>query len=78
MGAYDSIRFKCPSCNRNLEAQSKSGACLLRYFNLWSVPLSVARGANRHAPFECECGKKYSFEYVEPKEPEVTLLLREV
>ena len=59
MGVYDTIVFKCPSCGVELYAQSKSGACSMADYTIDSVPLSVANDANRHAPFQCDCGKKW-------------------
>jgi hypothetical protein len=58
---YDSIEFRCPSCGKTIEAQSKSGPCDLVRFPNASVPLSVALDANRHAPFTCKCGESWSF-----------------
>jgi hypothetical protein len=61
MGLFDTIYFQCPDCGRDLDAQSKSGPCCLYYFKYDSVPEDVAMDANRHAPFECECGSKWEF-----------------
>jgi len=62
MGCFDTIIFDCPSCGYTLYAQSKSGDCLLFDYYNTSVPLDVAINANRHAPFICECGKKWMLE----------------
>ena len=62
MGMFDSIYFKCPSCGAELEAQSKSGNCTCASYNPDKVPIEVAQDANRHAPYECECGKKWIFD----------------
>jgi len=59
MGVYDSIIFYCPECGECLEAQSKSGSCNMQTYNISKVPVNVAEDANRHAPFECSCGKKW-------------------
>lgn len=61
MGVYDCITFKCPNCKHEVVAQSKSGGCILVDYDFMSVPISVAYDANRHAPFECDCGKSWRF-----------------
>jgi len=61
MGTYDTICFECPACGTELSGQSKSGSCILRFYNYDSVPKDVALDANRHAPFICDCGKKWQF-----------------
>lgn len=61
MGVYDTIRFRCLACGKDLFAQSKSGDCVLADYDAWDVPMSVAFDANRHAPFECECGRIWKF-----------------
>ena len=61
MGCYETIHFKCPNCGAGLSAQSKSGPCVLDDYEHTSVPMDVAIDANRHAPFECDCGKIWMF-----------------
>jgi hypothetical protein len=61
MGCYDSIMFKCPNCGEDLEAQSKSGECVMATYGLNDVPPDVASDANRHAPFFCKCGASWNF-----------------
>lgn len=61
MGVYDCITFNCPDCGATYVAQSKSGDCVLASYDFTSVPVSVAYDANRHAPFECECGAVWVF-----------------
>lgn len=74
MGVYDSIILKC-TCGERIEAQSKSGPCELSVYEMDSVPEDVAADANRHAPFRCDCGRRWQF-----KEPSkrVTLEIEEV
>uniref|UniRef100_A0A6H1ZAV4 Uncharacterized protein n=1 Tax=viral metagenome TaxID=1070528 RepID=A0A6H1ZAV4_9ZZZZ len=62
MGVYDTIIFHCPNCGVTLDAQSKSGACLLEEYTLENVPFEVALNANRHAPFNCDCGKSWELD----------------
>ena len=62
---FDSIYFNCKHCGARIEAQSKSGDCSLTDYEHYSVPINVAQDANRHAPFECKCGKKYKFDIQE-------------
>lgn len=61
MGCYEIIIFKCPNCGTELSAQSKSGPCSMGMYEHHSVPMDVAIDANRHAPFTCECGKRWMF-----------------
>ena len=56
MGMFDTIIFHCPECGSRIEAQSKSGECLLREYYCTAVPADVAADANRHAPHQCKCG----------------------
>lgn len=61
MGMFDRINFKC-ECGNEIEAQSKSGPCLLDSYDHTAVPDDVAQDANRHAPFTCDkCGSRYQF-----------------
>lgn len=54
MGCYDTIIVKCPHCGEDYYgAQSKSGACVLRSYELADAPDNVMEDANRHAPFVC-------------------------
>ena len=64
MGCYEIIYFKCPSCGEQLSAQSKSGPCEMDNYEHTDVPIDVARDANRHAPYFCDCGKLWRFEAV--------------
>lgn len=67
MGCYDTIIFRCPNCGAEMGAQSKSGDCLLMNYSNAAVPIEVAYDANRHAPFECECGKFWVLDTSEVK-----------
>ena len=62
MGAYNTILFECPNCGQELAAQTKSGNCQLDDFCYRAVTIEDARDANRHAPFECDCGKFWMFD----------------
>ena len=73
MGCYETIGFKCPNCGEENQAQSKSGPCLMGHYQSDSVPLDVARDANRHAPYECDCGKKWQF-VIPIEEPKMVIL----
>lgn len=61
MGCYDIILFNCRKCGAEMDAQSKSGPCMLDEFDMDSVPEDVAVDANRHAPFVCDCGESHTF-----------------
>ena len=75
MGCFDTIIFQC-TCGQEINAQTKSGPCLLDNYHLDSVPIDVARDANRHAPFHCDCGKKWLFK--DESLPEETRIKMEV
>ena len=63
MGCYDTIEVPCPSCGAKYPAQSKSGDCELKEYELDSAPEYVLFDVNRHAPFECwECGTLFEVE----------------
>lgn len=42
MGMYDSVCGKCPACGTEVDFQSKAGKCLLREYNIGSVPVDIA------------------------------------
>lgn len=44
MGMFDTVFFKCPTCNAELEEQTKSGECLLRRYHQSSVPVVAVSG----------------------------------
>lgn len=74
---FDSIYFKCLDCGEKIEAQTKSGPCMLDEFDRNAVPLDVAQDCNRHAPFKCsKCGAEYVFDY--PEEGTVSLRVKRV
>jgi hypothetical protein len=80
MGMFDTITFRCPNCDAELSAQSKSGECLLNSYDRHAVPLSVAYDCNRHTPILCDCGKSYSFGFTAVdirEEPKISLPLRD-
>lgn len=56
MGMFDTVLVKCPSCFKKHDFQSKSGDCILGYFNLKNCPDSVLLDVNRHSPVTCKCG----------------------
>ena len=43
MGMYDTVVFKCPNCNEDIEEQNKSGDCVLDRFRSDEVPVEIAR-----------------------------------
>lgn len=61
MGLFDSVLVPCPECGTKTEAQSKSGDCLLGWYELEDAPADVLLDVNRHAPFTCRmCGNVFS------------------
>lgn len=56
MGLYDTVMVPCPDCGHKEEFQSKSGECILSYFELEDCPFDVMIDINRHSPYTChEC-----------------------
>ena len=54
MGCYDSVKFKCPDCGKELVVQSKSGECRLKTYGAKCVPIAVA-GSLHKQEVTCEC-----------------------
>lgn len=42
MGLFDTVHFRCPSCNTAHEIQSKAGECILQDFEANEVPSKIA------------------------------------
>ena len=42
MSAFDSVTVPCPACGREIEYQSKAGACVMETYGLSDVPLPIA------------------------------------
>ena len=59
MGMYDEVKFKCPSCSKVLEFQTKSGHCNLDTFPSYRVPVEVAAGLIGESISCFKCGKDY-------------------
>jgi len=79
MGLYDTILFNCPNCGAEYGAQSKSGECILGSYERHAVPVEVCYDANRHSPFECDCGKSYEFVFTPPPaQPDISLALKDL
>ena len=57
---FDRGWFSCPHClHRKIEAQSKSGECLLADYDSERVPLSVASGIVDDSVMCGSCGRNY-------------------
>lgn len=60
MGMFDSVLFKCSNCGTRIEAQSKSGDCVLGRFSIFSAPLDVLIGLDYT---DCrQCGQRHKVE----------------
>lgn len=70
MGMFDTVMIPCPKCGELYDAQTKSGDCLLRYYDWPSegatnpAPYDVMNDINRHAPYTCQCGTKFQVKTV--------------
>jgi len=73
MGMFDSVMVPCPKCGELIEAQSKSGDCMLRCYDFPNegatnpAPHNVMLDVNRHSPHTCVCGTVFNIMLV--KEP---------
>jgi hypothetical protein len=64
MGLYDTVGLLCPKCGARYNAQSKSGPCNLDYYESPAdATTDVLVDINRHAPFHCECGAIFEFDF---------------
>jgi len=64
MGMFDSVMIPCPKCGNKVEAQTKSGDCILAVYDFPGsgenpAPDCVMEDVNRHSPCICECGCKF-------------------
>ena len=62
MGVYDTLHYACPKCGKPGSEQTKSGAPMLRDFDITTLPVEAVAGLN---PFHCgHCGAKLSVKLV--------------
>lgn len=59
MGMFDIVYFKCPSCDGEIEAQSKAGECCLLNFNQNDVPPGIAGDINGSTIWCQSCNKAW-------------------
>lgn len=63
MGMFDSVKGKCPHCNKEIELQSKAGKCSLGVYDLNNVPITIANDLDREYDDysnQCDhCGEKF-------------------
>ena len=43
MGMFDRVIARCPSCNTEVEFQSKAGDCTLSRYDSHEVPIEIAK-----------------------------------
>lgn len=60
MGMFDIVHVPCPACGTKMDCQSKGGNCRLSEYELGNCPQDVLGDVNRHAPFTCVCGVKFT------------------
>lgn len=59
MGMFDTVMVPCPECGQTVEAQTKSGDCILAIYDFPELgavkpaPDDVMHDVNRHAPYTC-------------------------
>jgi hypothetical protein len=59
MGMFDSVMVPCPECGQRIQAQTKSGDCILAFYDFpepgaaHPAPNDVMYDVNRHAPYTC-------------------------
>lgn len=63
MGMFDSVKGNCPSCQKEVELQSKAGKRLLASYSLNKIPVEIAGDLNLkwdELQNKCEhCGAKF-------------------
>lgn len=57
MGCFDSVIARCPSCNAEVEFQTKVGECVLKRYRVDSVPALIAASVAGDVT-TCICGKQ--------------------
>lgn len=67
MGMFDSVIARCPKCGEKVEFQSKAGMCLLKEYNMNSVPPEIAQDLDGDAQ-PCQCGETLKLAIARPIE----------
>lgn len=62
MGMFDSVWFRCPKCEEDMEAQSKAGECSLIDYRSSSVPESIAKDIAGEWVYCKKCKTSYQIE----------------
>ena len=62
MGMFDSLIVQCPGCGKDVEFQSKAGDCLLKVYNLSSVPLAIAHDLDGEEDVCLNCHTKFTIQ----------------
>ena len=67
MGMFDSVFATCPTCDKEIEFQSKAGECRLKRYSINSVPPEIAVDISGHTE-TCECGYILRINWAQPRE----------
>lgn len=59
MGMFDTVMVPCPYCGTKNGFQTKSGDCLLKYYDLRDCPEDVLIDVNRHPGYCEQCEMTY-------------------
>ena len=74
MGMFDSLYIKCPKCGKEMELQSKSGACAMFSYTQKYLPIDVAMGLSDEV-WRCEfCDTHWKFHLESPTKAKFRLI----
>jgi hypothetical protein len=62
MGMYDTVCWKCPTCEAENETQSKAGECKFKNYRITSVPANVAADLIRNPGYCVSCQRTIQFD----------------
>jgi hypothetical protein len=63
MGMFDTVLFACPSCDKQIEEQSKAGDCRLNDYDQSFVPVEIAKALENTEVHCSNCGNNFVVEY---------------
>ncbi len=66
MGMFDSVWFKCPSCDGAVEQQSKAGVCELQDIPASEVPAEIAASIDGEYVSCLACGESFKIRVARP------------
>ena len=77
MGCYDTVYFKCPTCSKQIEKQTKAGNCLMDVYSSDYLPIQIAMEFEGAEVFCHHCNAFYKVVSNIPKVIECWLVPKE-